>query len=91
MVKRPSPQGNGRIQMEVCHLLGLRPELGAAVSTALGRVGGKMAEFISNSAIVELGRKPSRELPRYWTPERVRQFLATMPAGQPGLFVLLTG
>ena len=43
------------------------------------------------SAIVELGRKPSRELPHYWTPEQVRRILAAMPAGQPWLFARLTG
>ena len=44
-----------------------------------------------NSATVELGRKPSRELPHYWTPEQARQVLAAMPAGQPWLFARLTG
>ena len=32
---------------------------------------------------------PTRELPHYWTPEQVRQILATMPAGRPWLFALL--
>ena len=43
------------------------------------------------STIVELGRMPTRELPRYWRPEQVRQILAAMPAGQPWLIALLTG
>ena len=35
--------------------------------------------------------RAARELPRYWTPEQVRQILAAMPAGQPWLFARLTG
>ena len=42
-----------------------------------------MAELLMKSAIVELGRRPSRELPHYRTPEKVRQILAAMPAGRP--------
>ena len=35
--------------------------------------------------------RAARELPRYRTPEQVRQILASMPAGQPWLFARLTG
>ena len=42
----------------------------AAVSTALGRIVGRMAELLMKSAIVELGGMPTRELPHYWTPEQ---------------------
>ena len=34
---------------------------------------------------------PPGELPRYWTPEQIRQILAALPAGQPWLFAVLTG
>ena len=42
------------------------------------------------STIVELGRMPTRELPRYWRPEQLWQILAAMPASQPWLLALLT-
>ena len=67
------------------------PELGAAASTALARIGSEMAELLMNSATVELGRMPTSELPYYSTPEQVRQILAAMPTGQPWLFARLTG
>ena len=67
------------------------PELGAAASTALARIGSEMAELLMKSAIVKSGPMPTRELPHYWMPEQVRQILATMPAGQPWLFARLTG
>ena len=37
------------------------------------------------------GLRAARELPRYWTPEQVRQILVVLPAVQPGLFARLTG
>ena len=44
-----------RLQRKVCHFSYLGPEVDAAVSTALELIGGKMAEFISNSAIPREG------------------------------------
>ena len=46
---------HGRLQRKVCHFSYLGPEVDAAVSTALELIGGKMAEFISNSAIPREG------------------------------------
>ena len=63
--------------------------MGAAVSTALGRIAVKMAELLMKSATVESGPMPARDLPHYWTPEQVRHILAAMPAGRPWLFALL--
>ena len=40
----------------------------ATASRAPIRIASKMAELLMNSATVELGRMPTRELPRYWTP-----------------------
>ena len=44
-----------------------------------------------NSAIVESGPMPTRDLPHYWTPEKAQQVLAAMPAAQSWLFARLTG
>ena len=52
---------------------------------------GKMAELLMNSAIVESGPMPTRDLPHYWTPEQAQQILAAMPVAQPWLFPRLTG
>ena len=43
------------------------------------------------SATVELGAYAPRKLPHCWTPEQIRYIPAAMPAGQPGLFAVLTG
>ena len=69
----------------------LRSGRATAPSVKLGRANGQMAELLMKSAIVKSGPMPTRELPHYWMPEQVRQILATMPAGQPWLFALLTG
>ena len=50
-----------------------------------------MAELLMNSAIVESGPMPTRDLPHYWTPEQAQQILAAKPAAQSWLFARLTG
>ena len=46
---------DGRLYPKVCHFSRPRPELGATVSTALGRKVGKMAELLMNSTIPSEG------------------------------------
>ena len=50
----PSTQpDDGRLPSKVCHICPFGANMGAAEGTVMGRVGGKMAELLMNSATVE--------------------------------------